>query len=375
MEGKVAVGKVTISSLAKLDGWLWCDKLVGFGARKQIKGVHFYVRYRLNGSQVVKSIGRLGPWTCDTARTEAKRLLGIVATGVDPFAQSLSGETFGAEVDRYLDRKRGSLKPRSLVEVQHHLRKHAAPLHKLRLTDIDRRTIAVLLGQVETASGPFARNRVRSSLSAFYTWAIQEGLTETNPVSGTGKADEGASRDRVLAQQELRKLWHSLSDDSFSDVVRLLLLTGQRRTEIGKLQWSEIDLDRKSIMLPAERVKNSRSHEVPLSAQALAIISRQPRSSEFVFGGRGQSSWAEGKAALDLRAGIAHWTLHDLRRTCATNLAELGIQPHHIEAVLNHQSGHKASVAGIYNRAKYEPEMRSALQRWADHLDQITGPA
>jgi hypothetical protein len=137
-------------------------------------------------------IGRLGaPWTPETARNEARRLLGIVSTGVDPCAeQSLSGETFGAEIERYLARKRNSLKPRSFVEAQRNLRKHSAPLHKLRLDDIDRRTIAVLLGQVETGSGPIARNRLRSALSAFFSWAIQEGLAELNPVQGTGVAAE-----------------------------------------------------------------------------------------------------------------------------------------------------------------------------------------
>jgi integrase len=150
------------------------------------------------------------------------------------------------------------------------------------------------------------------------------------------------------------------------------LLTAQRRNEIGKLAWSEIDLDRKLIMLPAERVKNSRNHEVPLSTQALAILARQPRSGDFVFGGHGQGGWAEGKAKLDQRAGIALWRLHDLRRTAATQLGELGVQPHYIEAILNHYSGHRSGVAGVYQRAKYADEMRSALQRWADHVDKIT---
>jgi integrase len=368
----MSVGKVTVSAINKLDGWLWDPQCVGFGARRQRGSVFFYVRYRLNGEQVVKSIGRNGHWTCDTARNEAKRLLGIVATGVDPFSQPLSAEGFGNEVERYLARKSLALKPRALTEVVRYLTKSAAPLHRLRLADIDRRKIAALLAEIETNSGPIARNRARAALSGFYTWAIQEGLAEVNPVTGTGKADEPGSRDRVLTQDELRKLCRALSDDRFSDVVRLLLLTAQRRNEIGKLAWSEIDLDRKLIMLPAARVKNSRNHEVPLSRQALAIIERQPRRTDFVFGGRGQWGWAEAKAALDQRLGIAPWRLHDLRRTCATNLAELGVQPHHIEQLLNHQSGHKASVAGIYNRALYAEPVRDGVQRWADWLDTIT---
>ena len=370
----MATGKITVAALNGLEGWLWCSQCVGFGARRQTKGIFFYCRYRHQGRQIMHSIGRLGaPWTPETARKEAQRLLGVVATGVNPCAPSLSSETFGAEIDRYLERKRNSLKPRTFVEYQHHLQKYAAPLHKLPLGDLDRRTIAVLLGQVETNSGPTARNRLRSTLSSFWAWAIAEGLCEQSPVTGTAKADEGASRDRVLTPEELRKLWHSLGNDRFCDIVRLLLLTGQRRDEIGRLQWSEVDLDRKLIVLAPARTKNSRSHELPLSTQALAILVRQAKRTEFVFSKA--MGWAKAKAALDQRVGIAPWRLHDLRRTCATGMAELGVQPHIIEAVLNHVSGHKAGVAGIYNRARYEGEMRDALTKWADHVEAlIVGP-
>jgi integrase len=371
----MAIGKVTISSIAKLDGWLWDTKCVGFGARRQTnKGVHYYVRFRHNGSQIVKSIGRHGaPWTPDTARTRARELLGVVAGGNDPFAQPLSSEGFGAEIERYLERKRAALKPRSFIETARHLRKYALPLYKLRLAQIDRRTIAVLLGQIESASGPIARNRLRSSLSAFYAWAIQEGLTEINPVQGTGMVDEGGGRERVLTQDELRKLWHALGDDRFSDIVRLLLLTGQRRTEIGGLQWSEVDLKRGMIVLPPDRTKNGRQHELPLSTQALAILARQPHrnSSDYLFGERAFNNWDRRKQEVDQRARIAPYRLHDLRRTCATQLGELGVQPHHIEAILNHYSGHRSGVAGVYQRAKYADEMRTALQRWNDYVEGI----
>ena len=371
----MAVGKVTISSIAKLRGWLCDTHVTGFCARRQTNGVFYYVRYRHNGRQVVRSIGRHGSWTPDTARAKALQLLGEVAGGADPFAQALAGEGFSAALDRYLARKRGSLKPASFTETERYLRLRCAPLHKLKLAEIDRRKVAALLGDVETAYGPASRNRARSALSAFYTWAIQEGLVDINPVTGTGKATENGSRERVLSPEEIKVLWRGLGDDFFSDIVRLLLLTGQRRTEISKLQWSEVDLTRRVIVLAApERTKNSRSHEVPLSTQAFAILERVPRrnSSDYLFSERGFNNWYRGKAKLDQRAGIAPWTLHDLRRTCATQLGELGVQPHHIETILNHYSGHRSGVAGVYQRAKYANEMRSALQRWADHLDQIT---
>ena len=171
----------------------------------------------------------------------------------------------------------------------------------------------------------------------------------------------------------MRKLWRSLGDDAFSNVVRLLLLLGQRRNEVGHLQWGEVDLNRKQIVLTASRVKNGRQHEVPLSAQALAILERQPRrnSSDFVFGKRGFNDWSYAKKQLDQRLGIAPWRIHDLRRTCATHLGELGVLPHVVEQALNHVSGHKAGVAGTYNRSKMSDAVRDGLQRWADWLEQV----
>jgi integrase len=370
----MAVGKITISSVGKLNGWLWDSTVIGFGARKQTRHVHYYVRYRHGGGQVIKSIGRHGaPWTPDTARNKARELLGVVATGVDPYAQALSGESFGPAIDRYLERKRGTLKPAFFTDTERSLRQKAEPLHRLRLAQIDRRKIAALLGEIETSSGPVSRNRARSAFSAFFTWAIAEGLVETNPVTGTAKAEEGASRERVLTHDELRQLWRGLGDDRFSDIIRLLLLTGQRRNEIGHLQWSEVDLAKRQIVLGAERTKNSREHTIPLSTQALAILDRQPRrnSSGFIFAERGFHDWAGPKTKLDARVGIAPYRLHDLRRTAATQMAELGVQPHIIEAVLNHVSGHKGGVAGVYNRAAYVEPMRDALQRWADWIEGV----
>jgi integrase len=372
----MATGRITVSALNGLEGWLWDDRVIGLGARKQTKGIFFYLRYQHQGRQIMRSLGRFGsPWTVETARKEAQRLLGIVVTGVDPHAQQLGGETFGAEIERYLARKQASLAPRSYVETVRYLRSYALPLHKLPLGEIDRRTIAVLLGQIETSSGATSRNRLRSSLSAFWAWAIAEGLCEQSPVTGTAKAEMGASRDRVLSQEELRKLWRALTDNRFSEIVRLLLLTACRRNEIGNLTWDEIDLKRKLIVLPPDRTKNGRGLELPLSTQALAIIDRTPRrnTAPFLFSdANGYKGWDQDKIRLDHRLGIAPWRLHDCRRSAATYMAELGVLPHIIEACLNHQSGHKAGIAGIYNRARYAADMADALQRWADHLDHIT---
>jgi integrase len=372
------IGKITKSTVEKLplNAVLWDQSLVGFGARRQRKHVHYLLRYRLNGKQKFFSIGRHGTFTPDTARTEAQRLLGLVAQRVNPASERVRpADTFGAELTRYLERKRSVLRPRSMVEVQRHLSVQCKSLHSLQLGEINRRTIALTLAEVEANSGPFARNRVRSSLSAFFAFAIREGLIDVNPVVGTGKADEGNSRERTLIQAELAGVLNALDAGSFSDIVRLLVLTGQRRSEIGGLRWSEIDFERGLIVFPPERSKNHRLHELPMSTQVRAILSNQrdrARSpSEWVWGCK-FTSWTRAKAALDQRLnGMAAWKLHDLRRTAATQMAELGVLPHIIEAILNHVSGHKSGVAGIYNRARYADEMRAALQRWGDYIDRL----
>jgi integrase len=359
------ISKQTVDKLAP-GSLIWDTALVGFGVRRQLRHPFYICRYRIGGKQRFLTIGPHGQWTPETARRECQRLLGIVASGIDPAAKARGDDTFSLIAERYLARQQAKLKARSFVEVQRHLRKHSAPLANLILTAITRRDIAQVLADVEKNCGAVSRNRVRASLSSLWTWAVQEGLVEHNIVTGTGKADEGASRDRVLSEAEIKSLWVALGDDDFALALRLLLLTGQRKSEIGNLCWNEVNLKDAVIVLPAERTKNGREHTLPLSSQALALLAGIKRSGEFVFRIK---HWVVPKERVDQRAQIQPWRLHDLRRTCATGMAELGVQPHIIEAVLNHVSGHKAGVAGIYNRARYEGEMRDALQRWADHVE------
>jgi integrase len=159
----------------------------------------------------------------------------------------------------------------------------------------------------------------------------------------------------------------------------MLMLSGQRREEIGGLRWSEVLED--SIMLPGARTKNGHAHSVPLTTTMRNILADRPRADDFVFGagkGRPFNGWGLRKGELDQRISatgvtLEPWTVHDLRRTMATWLAESGTAPHIIEAVLNHVSGHKGGVAGIYNRATYEPQKRAALEKWGNHIETLVG--
>jgi len=363
-------GKINLTAINRLQGWLWDTQICGFGARRQTNAVHYYCRYRFGGRQWLRSIGRHGVWTPDTARAKARELLGIVAGGRDPFAVEASGDSFGIVVDRYLARRQPALRPKSFFEISRYLRVSAAPLHNLPIGEINRRRIALLLGGIEDVSGGVTRNRCRSALSSLFSWCITEGLLDVNPVAGTATAEENGGRERVLSEDEIRTLWAALGDTPYDSVVKLLLLTGQRRSEIGGLCWSEVDLAGNVIMLPATRTKNHRAHTLPLSRQARAIIERQPRrnTTDLVFG---NVDWDRCKIALDARVGIAPYVIHDLRRTCSTHLGELGTLPHVIEAILNHQSGSRAGVAGVYNKSKLVEPMAEALQRWADHIESL----
>jgi integrase len=372
----MSVAKITKSVVDRLGQgeMIWDAALSGFGVRRQTKHPHYLVRYRVGGRQRYVTIGKHGAFTPDTARRKAMELLGQIAAGKDPQAEeaNASAETFGAILDHYLAHKARTIRPRSFREVQRHLRHHAAPLHSLPFAEINRRTIAQRLGEIEARSGIVPRNRVRASLSAFFRWGIREGLIDVNPVAGTAHVSEGGGRERVLSEAEIGELWAGLGNDPHSDIVRLLLLTGQRREEFGGLRWSEVDLARAMIVFPAARTKNKRQHELPLSRQALAILSRQPKG-EFVFGPFG--AWSLGKGRLDARLALKPWRLHDLRRSFATHCVELGVLPHVVEAILNHQSGSRRGPAGIYNRSKLFGPMFDALQLWADHVEAlIVGP-
>ena len=352
---------------------LWDTVVKGFGARRQLQGVH----YVLKVNNRWHSLGRHGsPWTTEAARREAQRLLGQVLNGNDP--KDKRSDAFADAVEAFLTRQEQRLRPKSYAETKRYLQDLAKPLHRQPLHEITRREIAVVLGDCERRSGPTSRNRFRSALSSFWSWAIAEGLCETSPINGTTKSEE-RPRERVLSKKEIATIWKATAKPtSFSAAVRLLLLTAQRRTEIGSLRWSEIDWDERLIRLSPERTKNKREHLVPLSEPALAILRSLSQSGAhrandgFVLSPAGFSNWARAKGSFDAELGIADYRLHDFRRSAATIMADqLGVLPHIIEAILNHVSGHKAGVAGIYNRAKYAGEMRDALGRWADYVEDL----
>jgi integrase len=366
----------------KSDHVVFDDDIAGFGLRLRNGGRRVWIyRYRIGKKQRSITLGNAKAVPLALARANAGQLEAKVRLGGDPAldkqaARIEADNLVGALIDQYLDERQSEWRPNSSREVKRHLLTYAKPLHGLPVTAVSQRNVANLLSQVAKSSGDVTSNRVRASLAAFLSWVIRQGirLPDGNVVSHTAPRKE-SSRERVLSDAEIRAIWQACDDTDHGCIVRLLLLTGQRASEIGSLRWDEVHGG--MIVLPGMRTKNKRQHVIPLSAPAKEILdNHRILGRTFVFGrddSAGFKGWGVCKQRLDERAARANgamtpWVVHDLRRTCTTGMIGLGVQPHIVEAVLNHVSGHKSGVAGIYNRAAYDTEKREALERWAKHV-------
>jgi integrase len=435
--------KFTVKSIAgqklptgKTEAIVFDDDVPGFGLRIREGGSrNFIFQYKIGKKHRRLTLGPLTALDLTKARDTAKDLYAKVRLGADPagekaHAKIKADETFDVVVARYLEERREELRPLSYREIERHLLDHAKPLHRLQLAKIARKDIASCIGAVRKNSGAVTGNRVRASLSAMFTWAMGEGLLDTNPVIGTKRSDEKA-RTRVLQPAELRSIWAALPEGHYGTIMKLLALTGQRAGEIAGLRWSElceIEIETVSekdglrsfkvneigrappdkiaamrwsevretgarwpklrglaIIFPKERVKNATRHMVPISEpvrEILAELAKQPRRVDIngsmrdhLFGhAQGPfDGWSNCKERLDDRltergVKLEPWTTHDLRRSFSTHAANLGIPPHIVETILNHRSGHKGGIAGTYNYATYSNEVRRALDTWARHL-------
>jgi integrase len=352
--------------------------------RQSSKGVTRTWVYKYSIGGVVRSITfDAAGHSLAAARKRAGELQAAVRLGGDPAQKRDAGrlqaeQTMGAALRTYLPMKRETTRARTFGELDRHLTRYLQPLHRLPLATIVTPTISARLAAIAHANGITTSDNVRRSLHAFFVWAMRQGLVSSNPVAGVERR-RLKSRDRVLTADEIRIVWEATGgDDDYSAIVRTLLLTGARLTEIGQLTWSEVYSDR--IILPPQRVKNGRMFTLPITPQVDAIlVHRRGSGREFVFGRNedgGFVGWGGSKASIDARIKAAGhelpgWTHHDLRRTMATGLSELGIGPHIVEAALNHVSGFRRGVAGVYNHATYESQIRHALLTWETHVMSI----
>ena len=373
----------------KTDHIAWDREVKGFGYRLRTgAGGHvlrsWVVQYRRAGGSRRITLGNAAVLSAEQARIAAKKLLGAVAIGEDPAGdradrRAKDQHSFRSVVEEYLAAKKPDLRPRTFFEVTRYLTgDYFKALHGMPVDTITRKDIAGRLVAITRQSSSIVAARARAVLSSFFVWVMSMGYFEdakANPVIGTIEPRGSEGRTRVLTDDEIAAIWNACGDDDFGKIVRLMILTGCRRKEVGGMAWSEFDPDAGTWTLPAARAKNKRAHTLPLPAAAWGIVATVPKMAgrDQLFGSRaaaGYTNWGIGKAALDRAIGdtVAPWVLHDLRRGTATKMADIGIPPHIVEQILNHVSGHKSGVAGIYNRSSYATEVKTAMMTWADRM-------
>jgi integrase len=352
----------------------WDAGLRGFGMRTLRSGRRSWIyQYRDEHGRTRRMVlGDVSAVSLETAREAARQKAASVAKGANPSVERKKKRAAGTVievVEGYLAYARERQRSRSFRETERHLRIHAAPLHHDRVETVRRGDIAGLLGRIAARSGPIAANRLRAALSALWTWGLRTGLVEAdiNPVSFTVRQPEN-SRDRTLSGRELRAVWRVTGDGKdYSRIVRLCLLTGCRREEIGGLRWDEIQTNR--IAFSPGRMKGNLAHEISLLPMISSTLPERPdHASGSVFGRRGTgfSGWSKSKIDLDAKiAGLGlempSWGLHDFRRTLSTKLHDMGVEPLVIEALLAHK---QQGVAAVYNRASFREAKSVALMRW-----------
>jgi integrase len=380
---------------------IWDAMLPGFGLRISDKGTKSWVvMYRVRRSSAGlrrATLGRYPVISLAKARERARCIFEAAFDGVDPTEMQLPARdqapTFDKVAEQFITRY-AKPKNRGWHRQQVDLAREFAPYWGKRPIDtITRRDVLDVLDRISDRSSPLRANRHLALIRKLFNWCLERGVLETSPAANVKPPGREVSRDRVLSDDEIRSVWVCCDavGHPFGAIFKLLLVTAQRREEVGRMRWVDLDLGKGSWTIPRERSKNDVANEVPLSPLALAIIKELPRfgGEDLVFSasnGSGQPASGYSKAKLRLDRMIAarraaegfpempEWWLHDLRRTAASGMARLGVAPHLIERVLNHISGSQAGVAGIYNRYGYLPEKRKALEAWGDYVHSLVHP-
>jgi integrase len=391
----------------------WDSLLPGFGLRVSHTGRKTWMTmYRVGGKQVRETIGTLATIpNVGVARAKARASMEKAAAGLNPVTErreiaakelrqaeeaaatsaANQRDAFENVVDEFMDRfmRHGKRphSPRYITEVRRNFDRHVLPRWRGRnIRSITRRDINDLLDAIVDEGWPIAANRTLASIRKLFNWSIGRGILETSPVAMIQQPSAEAPRDRALNPEEIRTLWAATEalKYPFGPFFRLLLATGQRRSEVATMRWADLDRKgEKTWTIPAEMTKAKRTHVVPLSPLALNIIEEcdreQQLASPYVFSSRAKrpiAGYSKAKQELDevLAAcgDIPPWRIHDLRRSAATRMAEkMKVTRFVIARVLNHAD---SGVTAGYDQHDYLPEKRDALDKWGSYLDNLIRP-
>ena len=360
----------------------WDSAQPGFGVKVTPKGRKvFVVLYRVAGagSRVRKyTIGPLGQVTLHQARIAAQRVFAARLEGRDPAAEKRQtrrrhvADCVGDLIETYVAEHVS--KNRSGPEIASLLRRELAANWAARsVHEVKKREIIELVMQVMARGTPAAANKLLKVTKSFLSWCVGRAILEVSPAHGLRSPAKEIARDRLLSDEELVRVILAARQigNPYGDIVEVLALTGQRRREIAALARDEVDLASRVLKLSGFRTKNGKAHIVHLSSASLSVLNRVQLRGSFVFSSTGRrpfQNFGPSKRQLDHLSGVTDWRLHDLRRTCVSGMARLGVPPHVADKVLNHQSGTISGVAAVYQRHEFLAERRDALERWGAHV-------
>jgi integrase len=363
----------------------WDATLPGFGVKVTPLGRKvFIVLYRTGGarSRLRKyTIGPYGRVTLHGARAEAQKVFAARLEGRDPAGEKrdgrrrLAADRIDDLVEAY-DRQRLSA-TRSRREIRNLLDRVIVGSWRGRsIHEITKHEVMDLIADLERRGTPYAANKLTKVLKGFFKWCVGRGILERSPAESIALPCKETARDRALSDSELVAVLKAARKigGPYGAIVEMLALTGQRREEVARTTWEEIDLEGRVWTLEGGRTKNGKAHIVHLSDPAVVLLQQLPRMGSYVFTLKGPNPFQEFsrmKQRLDERSGVSRWRLHDLRRTVVSGMAGLGVAPHVADRILNHVGGTISGVAAVYQRHEFLAERRQALDLWGGHVRQL----
>lgn len=388
--------RLTDTGLEKLsseDGRLeiWDMLQPGLGVRVGPRRKSFFAMVRVHGKLRRLSLGVHPGVKVAEARSLARDALTLAQSGIDPAARRRDERdkaerarlrTVSVVVEEFVERY---AKPRlrTWKDTEVRLRPLVRAYGNRPIGDLTRTDVVRMLDDLGKGGMGVGVNRVLTRTKTFMSWCVERGLIDQSAAEHVRAPAVEISRDRVLSDAELALVWRAAEKKGhpFGAIVQLLILTGQRRDEVGRLAWAEIDYAAREWLIPATRNKSGRPHSVHLTQAALEVLNGIEETGPMVFptqtdlqGTGSFSGYSRAKSALDKSSGVSGWRLHDLRRTAATGMARLGFEPHVVERVLNHASSAAGPLSRVYQRYSYDAEKAAALEAWSDHVRALTAP-
>jgi len=372
---------------ASKDTVYWDAGLPGFGVKVTPRSRKvFVVLYRIGGagSRLRKyTIGPYGRVTLQMARAEAQKVLAARLEGRDPATEKRESKR-RMTADRVDDLIEVFIvqhvsKTRKAAEISRLLRREVVSRWGNRCVHaIGKRDIVELASEIAQRGTPMAANTLLKVIKTFLNWCVGRAVIDASPAEGVPLPGKEVARDRVLTNNELASVIRAARQigGAYGGIVEMLALTGQRREEVAQMVGDEIDFNSRTWTLPGSRTKNGKPHIVHLSEACIKLIKRASRLGSYVFsisGVKPFQNFTNAKRALDELSGVTGWRLHDLRRTCVSGMARLGVPPHVADKILNHQSGTISGVAAVYQRHDFLAERKLALERWGQYIETLVG--